>query len=252
MDPFGWTPEQYTAAGTWATFFVLLVTALILLVTALYAVKQVQVAEKLRRDQTRPYVVPSIDVEQQTIFMLKVENIGKTPAYGVEIRFDEPPRSQMRDVENLRMLTEPIPTMPPGQQFRAYWESALTVFDEKKPYPHPLSYKVTVTYTDGQGQVYGPEGYLLDFRVYEGQAAGPKGMSELVRAVEKLAAEHKKWTDGIRGLRVNTRDAVKEERRSARPSHLRQTRKAYKDNGLKGATKYWIDLWRRRYGLWSR
>lgn len=58
MDPFGWTPEQYVAAGTWATF-------LVLLVTALYAVKQVRAAEKLRRDQTRPYVVPSIDVEQQ-------------------------------------------------------------------------------------------------------------------------------------------------------------------------------------------
>jgi hypothetical protein len=245
MDPFGWTPEQYTAAGTWATFVVLLVTAI-------YAVRQVQAAEKLRRDQARPYVVPSIDVEQRTIFMLKVENVGKTPAHNIELRFDVPPRSEMRDLENLRMLTEAIPTMPPGQRFRAYWESSLTVFDDKKPYPHPLSYRVTVIYEDHQGRVYGPEPYVLDFRVYEGQAAGPKGLTDLIGAVENLAAEHKKWTDGLRGLRVNARDAVKEERRSVRPSHLRQTRRAYADEGLKGATMYWVDVWRRRHGLWSR
>jgi len=245
MDPFGWTPAQYTAAGTWATF-------LVLLVTALYAVRQVQAAERLRREQARPYVVPSVDVEQQTLFMLKVENIGKTPAFNVKIRFDVPPRSEMRDVENLRMLSEPIPTMPPGQRFRAYWESSLTVFDNKRPYPHPLSYRVTVTYDDHEGRSYGPEPYVLDFRVYEGQAAGPKGMTDLIGAVEKLAAEHKKWTDGIRGLRVNARNAVTEERRSARPFHLRQARKAYEEQGPKGVATYWIDVWRRRYGLWSR
>jgi hypothetical protein len=212
----------------------------------------VQAAEKLRRDQARPYVVPSIDLEQRTIFMLKVENIGKTPAYNVKIRFDVPPRSEMREVENLRMLAEPIPTMPPGQRFRAYWESSLTIFNENKPYPHPRSYRVTVTYEDQQSRVYGPEPYILDFGVYEGQAAGPKGMTDLIGAVEKLASEHKKWTDGVRGLRVNARNAVREERRSARPSHLRNTQKAYQDQGLKGATTYWIDLWRRRHGLWSR
>lgn len=117
----------------------------------------------------------------------------------------------MRDIDELRLLTEPIPTMPPHQVFRAYWESSLTVFSEDEPYPHPLSYEVSVTYEDLHGHKFGPEAYILDFRVYQGQASGPKGMGELVKALENLVAEHKKWTDSGRGLRVATVDAIKKE-----------------------------------------
>jgi hypothetical protein len=135
--------------------------------------------------------------------MFRVENVGTTPAYNVRIRFDEAPRSEMRDIEDLRLLKESIPTMPPGQLFRAYWESSLTMFSEKKPYPHPFSYRVRVAYQDLQGHHYGPEDYILDFRVFQGQATGPKGMRELVSQIEKLVQEHKKWTEGARGIRVN-------------------------------------------------
>jgi hypothetical protein len=184
--------------------------------------------------------------------MFRVENVGTTPAYNVRIRFDEAPRSEMRDIEDLRLLKESIPTMPPGQVFRAYWESSLTMFSEKKPYPHPFSYRVRVAYQDLQGHHYGPEDYILDFRVFQGQATGPKGMRELVSQIEKLVQEHKKWTEGARGIRVNAVDAVKEKRRLYRPVHFRQMRDAHEKDGWKSAARYWIDVWRRRHGLWSR
>lgn len=252
MDPFRWTPEQYTAAATWVAALATAATFVVLLVTAIYAARQFKETKELRRAQTRPYVVPSIDVEQQMLFMFRVENVGTTPAYNVQIEFDEAPRSEMRDIEELRLLKEPIPTMPPGQVFRAYWESSLTIFSDEKPYPHPLSYRVRVTYEDLQGHHYGPEDYVLDFRVFHGQATGPKGMRELVGEVEKLVKEHKKWTDGGRGIRANTIDAVNMERRMDRPMHFRQMKDARAKGGLKGAAQYWIDIWRRRHGLWSR
>ena len=158
----------------------------------------------------------------------------------------------MKDLEAVAILKKPIPTMPPGQNFRAYWESSLTVFDEEKPYQHPMTYKVTVTYKDSTGRKYGPEDYVLDFHVYEGQAIGPKGVTELVKAVEELTKEHKKWTDGVRGLNVKTTSAARKARREDRPSHFRRTRQLYSEEGLLEAVRYWIQVWRRRYGFWSR
>lgn len=251
MDPLGWSPEQYTAAATWVAAGAAVATLAVLVFTARYAARQFEEAKKLRQDQNRPYVVPSIDVEQQMLFVFAVENVGRTPAFNVKIQFDDPPRSETKELEDLRMLREPIPTMPPDQRFRAYWESSLTVFNKEKAYPHPLSHRVTVSYEDHQGHVYGPESYVLDFRIYEGQAAGPKGITDLIKAVDRLVAEHKKWTDGTQGLNIHARNAVREQRRGDRPHHLRRTRLEYEKQGWRGAILYWIKLWRRRFALWS-
>lgn len=235
--------EAWTAAGTWATF-------LILGVTLYFVYQQVAEASKLRREQTRPFVVVSIDVEQRSLFMLTVENVGSTPAFDVVIEFDKPVRSSIKEIEDVRMFKEPIPMLPPNRRFRATWESSLDVFGDD--YPHPLSYRATVTYTDHHGRKYGPDPYVLDFRMYEGQAIGPKGLNELVQSVEDLLKEHKKWTDGTKGLLVHSVNAIRKARRDHRPWHLRQMRRAFRDDGWTGAISYWVGVLRRRYGLWSR
>lgn len=251
MESFRWPAEAYTALGTCAMAVILTLTLLYARAQVKYARAQVQEAVSLRREQHRPHVVASLTVEQRLLFMLSVENVGNTAAHNVKIDFEEQPRSTLKEIEQLRMLREPIPTMPPGQKFRASWESALDVFSEETPYPHPLSYRVFATYEDVQGHVYGPEPYILDFRVYEGQAQSPKGMTELVQTMEKLVAEHRKWTHGISGL-VDSQDVVRARRRQDRPSRFRATRREYERSGWKGAMLYWIEVWRRRYGLWSR
>jgi hypothetical protein len=243
MATFTMNAEAWTAAGTWATFP-------ILAITLYFIYRQVAEASKLRRDQTRPYVVVSIDVEQRMLFMLTVENIGTSPAFDVVIEFDQPLHSSLKEIEEVRMFKEPIPMLPPGRKFRATWESSIDVFGEE--YSHPLSYRATATYSDYHSRRYGPEHYVLDFRMYEGQAVGPKGLNELVVSLENLVKEHKKWTDGTKGLRVHTVDAIQKERRDHRPWRIRQMKRAYRDRGIRGAASYWIDNWIRRYGLWSR
>lgn len=192
MDPLGWSPEQYMAAASWTTVAIAVVTLVLLVFSARFAARQFEEARRLRQDQSRPYIVPSIDIEQQMLFLFVVENIGRTAAFDVRIEFEEPPRSEMKDIEDLGILNEPIPTMPPGQRFRAYWESSLTIFSREKPYPHPLAYRVNVSYQDHDGNAYGPELYILDFKVFTGQATGAKGLPELVKAVEQLVSEHKR------------------------------------------------------------
>jgi hypothetical protein len=180
------TVAQESGTAAWISAWAAVGTLTVLVVTAVYAIRQFGEAKELRRDQTRPYVVPSIGVEQQMMFMLFIENVGRTPAFNVVVDVDPQPQSEIKDLEAVSILRQPIPTMPPGHRFRAYWESSLTVFDEENPYKHPMKYKVTVNYSDSRGQKYGPEDYVLDFHVYEGQAIGPKGVTELVKAVEEL------------------------------------------------------------------
>lgn len=234
------TAEFWTAAGTWAM-------VLVLAITLYFVYRQVQAANELRRIQTRPFVVVSIDIEQQMLFMLTVQNVGNSPAYDVEMLFDPPVEESMMDGDDLLLLKEPTPMIPPKRTLRAAWESSIRVLADD--YPHPRTYRVAVTYRDHDGQKYGPETYVLDFNSYRGQAAGLKGLPELVKAVEKLQKEHAKWTDGIKGLRVNAVDADKQERRRVRPIHLARGRKAYREKGPREAVRYWIDLLRHRYGL---
>lgn len=235
--------DVWIAVGTWAT-------VVVLALSLYFAFKQVNEAAALRREQTRPYVVLSIDVEQQTLFMLVVENVGSTPAFDVKLDFDRPLQSNLGELHQVRMFNEPIPMIPPGRRFRVAWESSLEVF--KDDYPHPLTYTATAIYADHHGRGYGPEQYILDFRAYEGQAVGPKGLGELVKALESLVKEHKKWTDGTKGLRVQAIDAARQRIRDHRPSHIRQAKQAFQQEGLKGPVSFWFGLVRRRYGLWSR
>lgn len=238
-SPVAWT----MAVGTWAT-------VLVLVATLYFVSQQVNEATKLRREQTRPYVVVFIDVEQRSLFMLAVENVGSTPAFNVAIKFDQPPQSRITDFRQVRMLQEPIPMLPPGHKFRVTWDGAHEVLDES--YPYPLSYRATAEYQDHKGRECGPDPYVLDFRVYGEQAQNLKGTHELVTAIENLHKEHAKWTNGIRGLLVHNVDAVKETRRQQRPRYLGKVKCLYRDKGWRAAASYWTGMLQRRYGLWLR
>ncbi len=246
MDPFGYDADQYAAAAAWASVAVLFVTGIVI-------VAQLRHAQGLRRDQSRPYVVPQIAVEQEVLFVFAVENIGRTAAHDVRITFDPPVQSKdFPKLPTIRMLNEPIPTMPPGQRFRANWERTFVVFGEKGPYELPMSYEVTVQYRGMNDRSLAPEKYILDFSVYEGQNRGIKGLPELVRATQELVTEHKKWTLGASGgLAVHTRDAERDQRRQNRSWHFRRSAQAGRDEGWRAAARHWIELWRRRYGYWS-
>lgn len=250
VDPFGWSPDQYTAAGTWVAAFAAVATLVVVIWTARYAKGQLDEAQRLRLAQSRPYVVVSIGVEQQMMFMLVVENVGKVPAQNVRVQFDEPPQSTTRELDDLRLLKEPIPTMPPGHRYRAYWDSAPEVFGEDKPYPYPLSYRVAVTYEDQQGHDFGPEHHILDFRIYEGQAAYPKGIPELTKAVEKIQKQQAQWSQ--RGILVRAVDEVTRERRSYRPILIGRALKQKDDEGWLGLLRFVVGHHRRRYGVYER
>lgn len=239
----GMSADAWTAIGTMGTLVVLAITLL-------FVRRQVAEATALRRNQSRPMVVVSIDVEQRSVSMLTVENVGVTPAYNVTVASTPGLQSTLKDFESIRMLNEPIPMLPPGRKFRATWEVGWNVFEAD--YPHPLTYDTVVTYSDNDGFEYGPEKYLLDFRVFEGQAVGLRGLHEIAEAVDRLVTEHKRWTKSGRGIRVFSIDEKVDDRRASRPLRLRDARREFRENGFIAAIRYWITLLQRRYGLWIR
>ena len=244
------SPEQYTAAATWIAALAAVGTLVVVTVSALYAKGQLGEARRLRLAQTRPFVVVSVDVEQRSMFMLTVENVGPVPARNVRVSFDQMPYSSITNFGEVRMLKEPIPTMPPGHKYSAHWELAFKVFDDKKPYDHPLAYTAEVTYEDLEGYDFGPEEYILDLRIFEGQAASPKGLPELVKVVEDLRDEHKKWT--TRGMFVRAVDEVTRERRNHRPIVIAKALRAKDNDGWRGFVRYLMEHFQRRYGLYER
>lgn len=185
MDWFVDNAGAWQASGTWATFIVLAVTLI-------YIAGQTRATRQLTRREARPYIVVAIDPRQRILLTLTVENVGRTPARDVLLRFDKQPQSTLKDFQNITMLTEGLPTVPPGRTFQAYWESALTVFDDKKPYPYPTRYDVTVQYRDTEGRKYADD-YILDFNQFYGLAQAERGVHEVAEELEKIRQEQERW-----------------------------------------------------------
>lgn len=128
------TPEAWSAIAAWTAVVIAIFT---IYVTANYAKKQVAAAlgqldeaKATREEQAQPNVVAFTepnDVSWQ-ILEIVVKNFGTTPAFDIELDFDEPltvsPTYSLGDYEHVR-IPEVIPILAPGQEWRTTWDSAI-------------------------------------------------------------------------------------------------------------------------------
>lgn len=91
--------------------------------------ESVEDARRASREATRPYVIVTIEptATSRTFFDLCVRNIGQRPALDVCIRLDPPPvradETEGLEIAKVRMLTEPVAMIAPGQEMRAFYDS---------------------------------------------------------------------------------------------------------------------------------
>lgn len=242
MDPFGFSPEQYTAAATWAS-------VLVLLGSLAFAWRQVGEARRLRVEQARPWVVVRFD--PGFVFEIVVENIGKTVAKKIKIEFDPPLESTWSRPwgwEESTLLTDGIPMLPPGDTLRFHFDT----FTERVNTDLPMKYSVIVTYDDPAGRALPADEYVLDLSLYTGMAVPPKSLPDLVQEVEKLRKEVSKWTDGIRGIEVHAVDRNRRERRRHRPWLINKALRVLKSDGGLAFLRYLFSRWRQRRGLYRQ
>ena len=166
--------QDWTAIGTIAT-------TVILATTLGFVGWQVLEARKLRREQFRPWVVVSFHF-RSIIAFASIQNVGRTAARNVRIRFDPPIASTLDLVDGeVAMLREPIPQLAPG-------EERLLLLDrvpDRLKSALPRSHDVHVEYADHNNRRLPADAFVLDFNLLDGARLPDKGMNDLVEEVPK-------------------------------------------------------------------
>jgi len=87
--------------------------------------KSLDLMQQMREAETRPYIVPTLDLSPQGLSTLVIENVGKTPAVDIQIEFDP---SLPEDAPNNKatqaikaLQSQGFKYMPPGFQGRFFW-----------------------------------------------------------------------------------------------------------------------------------
>lgn len=162
-----------------------------------------------------------VDFEPGFLVYLTVENIGKTMARDVRIKFDKPLDSTLqgrREIDDSPLFREPIPALPPGKKIRVLFDT----YEERVASELPLAYEVRIKYRGTSRNAKFDDLYKLDLGMYLGSALPSKGIPELVGEVEKITEEIKRWRgSSLEGLLVRTNDTRHAERASQRRMRIR-------------------------------
>jgi hypothetical protein len=152
---------DWTAVAAWAAC----ATLAIYIVLGLFAWRQVSEARKLREEQARPFVI--VDFEPGFLVYLTVENLGRTMAREISIRFDKPLESSLsgaRELDESPLFREPIPTLPPGKKIRVLFDQ----FSGRMDAGLPLTYDVELRYQGPVGRKEWSDLYRPDLGMYLG------------------------------------------------------------------------------------
>jgi hypothetical protein len=198
--------------------FVIQLLSLIALVV--YVIKTAEVAEGTRKSaqamdrsvaemvedrdqQIAPYVVVYFDNQTDSpIFDLVIKNTGRTAARNVEIAFDPPLQTSLKnyDIEQLAFIHQVIPTLPPDYEIRA---SVDVINNALKSETLPKQYRVKVTFTGGVKADPREAEYILDLNVFKGiLETHTRSLTDLTKAVEKIS-------DTLDDFAENARDSMK-------------------------------------------
>jgi len=183
--------------------FVIQLLSLIALVV--YVIKTAEVAEGTRQSaqamdrsvaemvedrdqQIAPYVVVYFDHQTDSpIFDLVIKNTGRTAARDVQIAFDPPLQTSLKnyDIEKLAFIHQVIPTLPPEYEIRASVDVIKNVLNSETL---PRQYRVKVTFSGGVKADLREAEYVLDLNVFNGiLETHTRSMTDLTKAIEKIS-----------------------------------------------------------------
>ncbi|WP_229076071.1 hypothetical protein [Actinoplanes sp. DH11] len=237
MHPETWGGSEWQAVAAFIAIFV----------AGPIAFWQAHEARKVRLDQSRPYVIVDFEFRDFLVY-LKIQNIGKTMARDVRIKFDQPLTSTLANpgFTKSRLLREPIPMLAPGRSVSLLFDSFPDRYERRKKFP--MDHTVTIEYDDDRGTPYTDPPYPLDLDAYVGASSDPKGLAELVREVEKIRHEMKSWTDEGRGLLVKGVDRKAAREAEARSYWRAEDRETLREQGLSAMLRGRARRYARRRG----
>lgn len=141
-----------------------------------------------RDQQIAPYVVVFFDHQTDSpIFDLVIKNTGRTAARDVEVSFEPPLQTSLKnyDIEQLAFIHQVIPTLPPEYEIRA---SVDVIDNALKSVTLPKQYRVKVTYSGGIKAEKREAEYILDLNIFNGiLETHTRSLTDLTKAVEKIS-----------------------------------------------------------------
>ena len=141
-----------------------------------------------RDQQIAPYVMVFFDHQTDSpIFDLVIKNTGRTAARDVEVTFEPPLQTSLKnyDIEQLAFIHQVIPTLPPEYEIRA---SVDVIDNALKSVTLPKQYRVKVTYSGGIKAEKREAEYILDLNIFNGiLETHTRSLTDLTKAVEKIS-----------------------------------------------------------------
>lgn len=205
---FPTTPQLDTVSKVTTIIGVLIAFgALIVAAAEYYRKKDVDAKE------SRPYVIASLvpKLSSPNIFLLRIENTGKTLAknISIEISPDYRPFEGVKSMSELGILRN-FGMLTSGERREFFFGNYLNSPDADNTIRK--EFKITVRYQNVEGKIYEPEVFACDPSDYEGMLQSTqKGLEDINKTLEKIAGtqegifkSHKKLTDAIidDGIRV--------------------------------------------------
>ncbi len=185
------------------------VEALAVVGALIFAARQLSLTRKSREDEAaeasealkarmRPYVVVHLEgAIVSGVVNIVVENLGRTPAFGITFEVDPPIDGSVRFPENLSVLADGIPVLAPSQRLVFIFD---WVFDRDESLP--MTWSARTAYLGSDGATFA-EMQVLDMEHLWGiEQLQRKDMHDVAKELEKIRKELHNWTSSAGGLRV--------------------------------------------------
>jgi hypothetical protein len=195
-------------------------------VAVVIALRQYQQAQRIHREQTRPYMVITAEPSpaSMTFVDLVIRNLGTTPAYDLEIevtpRLERAREDMGFEIAEARVFNDRISMWAPGYEFRQYFDSHIErqgvqqAREKAGEEPLPNTFTATLSYYGspadrrGRREVPWVEKQVIDVEIGKGtvytEIYGLHHAAKALREIETLVKKAK--LDGPREVVVEGRN----------------------------------------------
>ena len=185
----GLSADDWQAIGAIGTFIVAIAAAT-------FAWIQVKEAARLRREQSRPYVVLYLERTATSIVDLVAKNFGTTAARDIRISWDRAPVIHWgKNAAEPLELFDRLPLLVPGQEWRTVWDvNGRRIQTDEAPF------KVKVTSRDASGRRLPEECFDIDTRHFAHEMIREQnGIHEISESLEKIERTISRWSSHADG-----------------------------------------------------
>jgi hypothetical protein len=221
LDPLDWTASAWEALGVWATCAVALAAAVVGLrqyvatseanrLQADASRSQIEAAERLATEESRPYVVAYIESHPRNpqFIDLVVKNFGKTPAHYTSLTIEPRPRRSSANGggDEPVVLPDSWPFLAPGQEWRTLWDYSIARAKTDLPSKH----RAVVRSKDSSDHDLPDVVSFLDWNSFtQRRWISTRTTHDAASALMEIKKILGKWTEDLHGgLAVFTRDGA--------------------------------------------